>query len=493
MTRIHIDPTPRHPLSPRLYMQFMEPLGTTDSSVEAGWDFERHAWRPSLLEAVRDLAPGAIRWGGILTSYWKWREGVGPRDRRTPMINHLWGGQESNQVGVHEILELCRLVDADPILAVNFAADGRPEYLRTATGEDRSGTPEEAADLVSYCNEPEHPERRRNGAAEPWDVRLWQLGNETSYPPAGQRFSSRENAETFRAFARAMRERDPSIELIGWGDQEEKTGAWWAEDLLDAAGDDVDYVAAHMMRQIPEEPDTLLRGTRYQRDYDGAWRELLGIHCTVERKLLELRELLASRGSDAKIAITEGHLSLRPHNRNPILLEWIAGLYHAKVMNLYERHSDVVEISTLADFFGNSWHVNAVMLPSPNARPYLLPAGSIQRLYRRHSGDRALAVACASTDLDVTASRRGDRVFVHVLNANLHDPQKADIALDGACVSGGRTLTIAPNALSSRVDQDDADALLPVEHPVAGGETLELRFPPASVTAVELELAALPT
>ena len=35
---IQIDPTPRFELSPYLYMQFMEPLGATDGSVEAAWD-----------------------------------------------------------------------------------------------------------------------------------------------------------------------------------------------------------------------------------------------------------------------------------------------------------------------------------------------------------------------------------------------------------------------------------------------------------------------
>ncbi len=36
---ISIDPKPLFDISPHLYMQFMEPLGTTDSSVEAAWDY----------------------------------------------------------------------------------------------------------------------------------------------------------------------------------------------------------------------------------------------------------------------------------------------------------------------------------------------------------------------------------------------------------------------------------------------------------------------
>lgn len=31
-------------LSPYLYMQFVEPLGTTDSSVDAAWDFTTDRW-----------------------------------------------------------------------------------------------------------------------------------------------------------------------------------------------------------------------------------------------------------------------------------------------------------------------------------------------------------------------------------------------------------------------------------------------------------------
>jgi hypothetical protein len=140
MPRITVDPTPTFSISPRLYMQFMEPLGTTDASVEAAWDYDIDEWRKDFVATVRDLAPGAIRWGGILTSYWRWQEGVGPRECRKPMINYLWGGVEPNQVGVHEFLGLCEEVGAEPILAVNFASDGRPEYINTVLGERRAGT-----------------------------------------------------------------------------------------------------------------------------------------------------------------------------------------------------------------------------------------------------------------------------------------------------------------------------------------------------------------
>jgi len=51
---LEINPTPKFQLSPWLYMQFMEPLGTTDSSVEAAWDHGSDRWRNDVIEATRD-------------------------------------------------------------------------------------------------------------------------------------------------------------------------------------------------------------------------------------------------------------------------------------------------------------------------------------------------------------------------------------------------------------------------------------------------------
>jgi alpha-L-arabinofuranosidase len=106
-------------------MQFMEPLGTTDGSVAAAWDFRTNRWRPDVVEATRDLSPTMIRWGGCFSSYYKWKEAVGPRDQRKPMINLLWGGIETNQVGTAEFVDFCSQVKADPLMCVNFESDGR--------------------------------------------------------------------------------------------------------------------------------------------------------------------------------------------------------------------------------------------------------------------------------------------------------------------------------------------------------------------------------
>ena len=90
---IVVDPHPLFDISPWLYMQFMEPLGVTDASVEASWDYDRDDWRKDFVDTVKDLAPGAMRFGGLFSRHYKWREGVGPAAKRPAMRNYFWGGK----------------------------------------------------------------------------------------------------------------------------------------------------------------------------------------------------------------------------------------------------------------------------------------------------------------------------------------------------------------------------------------------------------------
>ena len=52
---IAIDPKPRFELSSYLYMQFMEPLGATDASVEAAWEHLRDDWREDVVAVSAEV------------------------------------------------------------------------------------------------------------------------------------------------------------------------------------------------------------------------------------------------------------------------------------------------------------------------------------------------------------------------------------------------------------------------------------------------------
>ncbi len=53
------------------------------------------------------------------------------------------------------------------------------------------------------------------------------------------------------------------------------------------------------------------------------------------------------------------------------------------------------------------------MIPVPGGRPFLMPVGMVTGLYRKHVGKQAVTVRNTQTDLEVTASRNGDRLFLH--------------------------------------------------------------------------------
>jgi len=107
-----------------------------------------------------------IRFGGLFSRYYRWREGVGPAAKR-PWMRIMPGvARRRTGVGTHEFVDFCRRVGAEPFNCVNFLSDGEQRYRSTPEG-NRTGDAREAADWVSYANDPDHRERRNNGAAQP--------------------------------------------------------------------------------------------------------------------------------------------------------------------------------------------------------------------------------------------------------------------------------------------------------------------------------------
>ena len=113
-----------------------------------------------------------FKWpGGNFVSAYDWRDGLGDRDKRPPRLQPMWSDSvESNDVGLHEFFALCRLVGAEPDLAINSGF----------------GSAREAADEVEYCNGSLNTRmgkmRAAHGHPAPFNVRLWSIGNEMYGP-----------------------------------------------------------------------------------------------------------------------------------------------------------------------------------------------------------------------------------------------------------------------------------------------------------------------
>jgi len=124
--------------------------------------------RKALVESFKKIAPPVVRWpGGCFADRYHWRDGIGPAANRPRRFNRWSERVEPNAFGTHEFIRFCRLVGAEPYLAANVGA----------------GTVEEFQQWVEYCNAPAGSttladERAANGAADPFKVRFWGVGNE---------------------------------------------------------------------------------------------------------------------------------------------------------------------------------------------------------------------------------------------------------------------------------------------------------------------------
>lgn len=473
---IVIDPKPAFELSPWLYMQFMEPLGVTDTSVEAAWDHQNNKWRDDVIGITKELAPGMIRWGGIFSSYYRWKEAVGPRNQRRPMLNITWNGIETNQIGTAEFVDFCRQTSAEPLMAVNFESEGFAGYATTKNGDIRSANASEASEWVDYCNNPSNKLRIKHGSKDPLTIKMWQLGNETSY--GKNKFDVEKAALKTIEFADAMRKADPSIKLIGWGD------SGWAKRMIEVAGEKIDYVAFHHMynpgQNIKNSP---LHDNEYRKDPAGTWEILMNAYKIHESKINTIRDEISSY--KMPIALTECHYAIPGRNRCEVLSSWAAGVSYARLMNLHERNGDLLKIGTLADFCGTRWQVNAIMIPVPSGKAFMMPVAKIMALYRKYSGKEYLNITGIPSELDVTASRSGNKIFLHVVNTNRVGQVITSLRVDGHDITSIKAFEISADPEFEILGASN-DPMIPKERVLPLNEPVS--FPGASVTAIELTI-----
>lgn len=474
---LNIRSEKKHKISKYIFMQFAEPLGNSDSSVDAGWDHLNGCWRKKLVDKVRELSPTMIRFGGCFASYYHWKEGVGPQSSRVPMYNLCWDGVYGNAVGTHELVELCRTVDAQPLMVVNMESDGRMHWAYPKEGMNRLGTAAEAAEWVEYCNDPCNKLRLSHGVNDPYNVKYWQIGNETSYDRRG--FDMRNAAKKTLGFAREMKKADPEISLIAWGD------SGWAGHMIEQTGEYVDHVAFHYHFSSALQ-NSVLNDRDYRRDADATWQHLMSVSAPMERRINEMREQVAPYGK--RLAMTEGHYALSGRDRCDVLSTWGAGVSYARCMLVIERATDILDIATLADFFGNRWQVNALMLSTPDhwGGAYLQPVGSIMSLFRHHIGEYALEAPKSIYGVDIASSISSDggTVYLHTVNTDRTDAKDICINVDGIEVSEMTVYEIACDSMTE-ITYECPDVFSVRKRKVKGNK---LTLSGACVAAIEINI-----
>jgi alpha-L-arabinofuranosidase len=235
-----IDPTFRiADVDPRLYGSLVEHMGRCvyTGIYEPGHpSADPDGFRGDVAELVRELGVTLFRYpGGNFVSGYNWEDGIGPADQRPTRLDLAWRSIEPNQVGVDEFLPWSARVGGETMMAVNLGSRGL----------------DAARNLVEYCNYPSGTAwsdlRRRNGAADPYGVKVWCLGNEMDGPWQIGHKTAREYGRLAAVTANAMRRVDPSIELVACGSSNSQmpTFASWEATVLEEAYELVDYLALH--------------------------------------------------------------------------------------------------------------------------------------------------------------------------------------------------------------------------------------------------------
>ena len=224
----------------RMFGSFVEHLGRCvyTGVYEPGHPrADADGMRADVLDLIRELGVTVIRYpGGNFVSGYRWEDGVGPMEQRPRRLDPAWHSIETNAFGLSEFIDTLRkLPGAEPMLAVNLGTRGIAEAL----------------DLLEYANHPGgtalSDQRVEAGDTEPYDVRLWCLGNEMDGPWQIGFKSADEYGRLAAATGSAMRLIDPGIELVACGSSArdmDTFGAWEAT-VLDHTYDLVDYISMH--------------------------------------------------------------------------------------------------------------------------------------------------------------------------------------------------------------------------------------------------------
>jgi hypothetical protein len=255
--------------------------------------------------------------------------------------------------------------------------------------------------------------------------------------------------------------------------------------MVEAAGEHLQYVAFHHMFNPDDPKRPVLQHYEYRKDPDRTWAQLMGAHSLHEAKIRQMREALA--GTKMSLAMTECHFSIPGRNRCDLLSTWAAGAAYARMLHVHQRHGDVLKIATAADFCGTRWQVNAVMIPVPGGRAFLMPVARVMALYRRHGGLQAARVTAAPDDLDVVASvtPTDRKTFLHVVNTRRTRSVEACLKVSGRTAASGTVHQIAAPP-EEEVYAPNAGVLAPEAKPMP--DPSRWTFPAASVSAVELTL-----
>jgi alpha-N-arabinofuranosidase len=429
--------------------------------------------RRDVFERIQALRPAFVRWpGGNVAQDYHWMWGVGPRDRRPTWTNLSWWNEpEPSDFGTDEVIRFCRNLGAEPHLVVNV--------------EGRGATADEAAAWVEYANGPATSKygsmRARYGNPEPFGVKFWEIGNEIWGDWVRGHTDAETYAHRYNRYHAAMRAVDPSIRFIAVGDNDMK----WNRTVLKIAGENIDYLAIHHYYGVAE--------------MKGDLRNLMARPLHYGRFYAQVRDLIRELlpGREIKLIINEWNTSLpvpRQHSME-------SGLYGARLMNVFERSSEIVEMTAVSDLV-NGWPGGIIQASRHDV--FVTPTYLSNKLYNSRLGSARLATQVEGPTfdsslegkgvpyLDVVASRSADsrEIYIKLVNTDTDRPMTTEVRLTGTQVTAEAVLeTITASSMTAANSFRQPEAVSLKQSSVRAGAAFTVELPKHSISVLTLNVA----
>ena len=483
----------------RLYGSFLEHLGR---AVYTGIYEPEHpladeqGMRRDVLDLVRALDTPVCRYpGGNFVSAYNWEDGIGPKAERPKRLDLAWRTTESNQVGIHEFADWAEKADTEMMLAVNLGSRGL----------------DEARAFVEYVNHKGGTYwsdlRVKNGRKEPWNCRLWCLGNEMDGPWQVGHKSAAEYGHLANETAKALRGLDPTLELVVCGSSHSNMPTYpqWEATVLEATYDQVDYISLHM----------------YFENYEKNTAEYLALPMKLDRYIGTVSGIIdyvkAKSRSKREVKISFDEWNVWYHERRqdaermrewdwpeaPRLLEDIYNfedvLQVGCIINTFIRRSDVVHIACIAQLV----NVIAPIMTEPGGPAWRQTIYWPFMLASRHGRGTALQLAvevptydAAVADkvpwLDIAGVHDAEEGSLTFFAINRHGTEalEADVSLEGFVAKSVEHTIIRHDDLEATNTMAAPDNVAPAKGTGAtlGGKGLSLILPPHSWSMIRVGL-----
>jgi alpha-L-arabinofuranosidase len=400
----------------------------------------RNGWRADVVDAIKEIHPGILRWGGstVDPGHYHWKNGIGDRDLRTPWTNENWGRTDPDDVGMDEFCQFCELVAAEPLICISFA-DGA----------------QSAHDLVEYCNGSADTawgaKRAANGHPAPYHVKYWEIGNEING-------GDTDYLDQFHGFIQAIRSADSAALIMT---------SFPSQKLLDRVGREVDFVCPH----------------HYTTDLNECELDFNRIAEMIDR---------TPGCSHIKMGVTEWNIDAGSWGLGRARQSTLfAGLENARYLNLMMRHSDKVKIANRSNL-ANSFCGATILTAASGTGVLRQPSHYIMKLYSLHAKPVPLAIEQSDKRLDLFACGSDDKKSVVVFAVN---PTRDAVKF----VAGFGGFDAAPHVVRAETLCDVLDRRQPdVENHWQESERVRIisltvtdgavALPPLSTTAIECEV-----